>query len=48
MRISYGRVRGPDTTPATEIMYKHALGAQKGPKATKKTKNKMTVLVVMI
>ena len=40
MRISYGWVRVPDTTPAPEIMYKHAQGVQKGLTATQKKKKK--------
>ena len=36
MHISYGRCGVPDTTPAPEIMYKHAQGAQKDLTATKK------------
>ena len=33
----------PDTTPAPEIMYKHAQGAQKGLTATKKKKKKVVM-----
>ena len=35
----------PDTTPAPEIMYKHAQGAQKGLTAAKKNKNKKIIIV---
>ena len=40
MRISYGRVRGSDTPPAPEIMYKQAQGAQKDLTGAKKNNKK--------
>ena len=46
MRISYGRIR--DTTPAPEIMYKHAQGAQKGLTATKKDITNLKFEIVLI